>query len=69
MACILYKGEEERQFQYIVDANTDINSLPTSTTKGANGEDCISIGSMALSIASGNIYVLDSSNTWTKVGG
>ena len=68
MACILYKGENERQFQYIVDSDSDISNLPTSTTKGSNGEDCISIGSMAMSIESGKIFVLGSSNTWTVIG-
>ena len=69
MACILYKGEEERQYSYIVDADTDIDDLPTSTVKGANGEPCVSVGSMAMSIESGKIYILDSSDAWTELGG
>lgn len=69
MACILYKGEEERQYSYIVDADTDIDDLPTSTKKGSNGESCVSVGSMAMSIGSGKIFILDSSDTWTEYGG
>lgn len=69
MACIQYSGKDDRQLQYIVDADSDISKLPTSTERGYNGEDCISIGSMAMSIASGKIFVLNSNNTWTVVGG
>ena len=68
MACILFKGDEERQFQFIIDNDSDISNLPTSTQKGSNNEDCVSKGSIALSIESGHIYVLDSSNNWTEVG-
>ena len=69
MACIKYIGIEEGQFQFIIDMDSDINNLPTSTTKGANGENCVSKGSMAMSISSGSIFVLNSSDVWTEVGG
>ena len=69
MACITYKGEDNRQVQYIVDTDSDISKLPTSTARGQNGDGCVSIGSMAMSIASGKIFVLASNNTWTEVGG
>lgn len=69
MACIKYGGINECQIQYIVDTDSDISDLPTSTKRGAKGEDYIAKGSVALSIASGNIYVLNSSDTWTEVGG
>ena len=69
MACITYKGENDKQLQFIVDADSDISKLPTSTTKGQNGEGCVAIGSMAMSIGSGKIFVLASNNTWTVVGG
>lgn len=69
MSCILFRGDDDRQLQYIVDHDTDVTSLPTSTNRGSDGEDCVTIGSMAMSIESGKVFVLDSSDTWTEIGG
>lgn len=68
MAYILHKGEEERQFQFFIDKDSDISGLPTSTRKGSNGDGCVSIGSIAISMESGKLFVLNSSDVWTKVG-
>lgn len=68
MTYILHKGESERQFQFFVDNDADIIELPTSTQKGSNGDGCVSIGSIAISMESGKLFVLNSSNIWTKVG-
>ena len=59
MAYCLYKGEEERQMQYILDKDTDVSSLPTSD----------GFGSVAYSIDSHKVYMLDSSKTWKEVSG
>lgn len=64
-----------RQLQYIMDTDTDKTSLPTSTTAGTQqGTDQTAHlpcgkGSMALSIASGKMFVLNSSNSWVEMGG
>lgn len=68
MDYILHKGENERQFQFFIDNDSDVSKLPTSTQKGSKGDGCVSIGSIAISIESGKLFVLNSSNIWTKVG-
>ena len=50
-----YTGSDEAQYQYIVDADSDIENLPTSA-KGS------------MSIESGKFYALNSNNEWASVG-
>ena len=64
-----------KQVQYLMDTDTDKTSLPTSTTPGVQqGVDqtmhlpC-GKGSVALSIASGKIFMLNSSDSWVEIGG
>ena len=55
--------------------DSDVNSLPTSTASGTKqGNDEVSClpcgkGSTALSIATGKVFMLNSSNVWTAIGG
>lgn len=64
-----------RQVQFYCDADTDINNLPTSTSSGVKqGGDTVTNlpvgkGSIVLSIASGKLFVLNSSDEWTEIGG
>ena len=64
-----------RQLQFYMDADADVANLPNLTTKGAQqGEDEASNlpcgkGSTAFSIGSGSVFILNSSNVWTKIGG
>lgn len=66
MAYFLYKGEEERQMQFMIDEVSDLNDLPTTTTAGANGHDVVGAGSSAICIGSGDVYFLNSSDEWIK---
>lgn len=69
------KANNSRQFTYFMDTDSDVNSLPTSTASGAKqGNDEVSClpcgkGSAALSIATGKVFMLNSSNVWTEIGG
>lgn len=69
------KAGNTRQFQYIMDTDSDKNSLPTSTSAGTQQEQDEVLhlpcgkGSMALSIASGKIFMLNSSDSWVEIGG
>lgn len=63
-----------RQMQYIMDADTDKDNLPTATAEGASQDDSVTHlkcgkGSTALSIESGKIFMLNSSNSWVEIGG
>lgn len=66
MAYYLYKGEEERQMQFMVDKESEMSDLPTTSKVGANGHDAVSAGSIAICIESGELYILNSSDEWTK---
>ena len=48
----------EYKHDYIVDAESDIASLPESCT-----------GSSALVVESGNVYMVNASGAWAKFGG
>jgi len=61
-----------RQMTFLMDSDSDVASLPTSVAAGIQqGQDIIScrpcgIGSRALSIGSGNIFLLNSQNQWIE---
>lgn len=69
------KANNSRQFSFYMDTDADKNSLPTNVASGVQqGEDTVSClpcgkGSTAFSIASGSVFVLNSNNEWTKIGG
>lgn len=62
-----------RQIQFFTDTNDDIVNLPTSNTYGVKqGNDIIHYlpcgkGSTALSIGSGDIFILNSSDQWIRL--
>lgn len=62
------------QAKFLMDTDTDVSSLPTSTTPGEKqtGNDVVHLpcgkGSIALSITSANIYVLNSQDEWVEFG-
>lgn len=63
-----------RQAQFFMDTDMDKNSLPTSTADGVPQNDTVTHkkvkkGSTALSILSGKVFILDSNDTWTEIGG
>ena len=63
-----------KQVQFFADTDEDIASLPTSTHIGVKQSDTVSHqivgkGSIALSIESGNVYMLNSRDFWVKIGG
>ena len=51
-----------KQYDYMCDEDADISDLPTS-------EDEVEIGASCLSIESGDLYILNSSRTWVRLGG
>lgn len=69
------KANNPRQLQFYVDTDADISKLPTTSTNGVKqGNDSFSCrpcgkGSVAFSIASGNLFVLNSSDNWVQIGG
>ena len=69
------KSNNGRQWQFYVDSDSDIRKLPTSSAPGTQqGDDTVSClpcgkGSVAFSIASGNLFVLNSSDNWVQIGG
>ena len=69
------KVGSSKQVSFYADAESDINNLPTMTTKGVQqGNDTVSCepvgcGSYCLVIGSGNVYMLNSENTWAVLGG
>ena len=68
------KANNSRQFQFLMDTDADKNNLPTSTSSGVKQGDEVSClpcgkGSTALSIATGKIFVLNSNDVWTEIGG
>ena len=52
--------------EFIVDAPADVASLPTMTTPGG-GYQAVPFGSSCLVIATGDVYILNSSNIWTLI--
>lgn len=64
-----------RQLQFYIDTDEDISNLPNLTTSGVKqGDDEVSNlpcgkGSTAFSIATGNVYILNSFDEWIKIGG
>lgn len=64
-----------KQVQFYMDSDSDVSDLPTSSANGVkqDGDDVSYLpcgkGSVALSITTGNIFILDSSDEWTQVGG
>ena len=67
MAQHIYKPDEENQKKFIIDDDADTTDLPTSSDFGANGEGKVAFGSVAFSINSSKIYVLDSTDNWVEV--
>ena len=59
-----------RQLQYFMDTDADKNNLPTSSAPGVPQGDDQTLhlpcgkGSLSLSIASGKVFVLNSSDQW-----
>lgn len=64
----------DRQMQFFMDSDDDVQNLPGINTMGVQqGEDRVSClpvdkGSMALSIESGKIFILNSNNAWKRPG-
>ena len=64
------RGEQRAFF---ADAVSDISNLPTSSTLGVKqGDDeesykCVLPGATCLVIATGELYMLDSTDTWVKI--
>lgn len=63
-----------RQVQFFMDSDTDIANLPTSADFGVEQDDSVAHqkvakGSTALSIETGSVYMLNSSDSWVKIGG
>lgn len=46
---------------FMADSESDISSLPT--------DDTVAIGSDCLTIDTSDVYILDSTKTWVKLGG
>ena len=69
------KGTDERQEQFIAETEADIAKLPTLTSAGNQAESegfayqKTGVGSVALCVETGDVYILTSNNQWTKVGG
>lgn len=59
--------------QFYCDADIDILSLPTSMTEGKKQDvdttayKCCSVGSECLALETMSVYVLNSSNIWSKL--
>lgn len=63
-----------RQVQFFMDSDADIANLPTSAAIGVQQDDSVASqkvakGSIALSIESGSVYILNSNDSWVKIGG
>lgn len=63
-----------RQVEFVMDSDSDKNNLPTSSAPGTqqDADDVINLpvgkGSAAFSIATGKVFMLNSSDTWVEVG-
>lgn len=68
------KVGSRRQLSFFIDSDDDVSSLPTSSSPGIQQENdnisylCCGKGSVALSIESGKVFMLDSSDQWREVG-
>lgn len=69
------KVNNSRQITFYMDGDSDKNSLPTASAAGVQQGDnetnhlpC-GRGSKALSIATGKIYILNSTDQWIEIGG
>lgn len=56
-----------KQVQFYMDSDSDVANLPTTTSNGIKQEDDVSYlpcgkGSLSFSIASGKIFILNSSD-------
>lgn len=65
------RNQNNKQKSYIADAETDIETLPTSAAVGTGGETdsdnaICSKGSKCLCIGNSSIYYLDSTDTWQQ---
>lgn len=63
-----------RQIQFFMDSDSDKSDLPTSSAEGEPQDDTVTHkkvgkGSTALSISSGKVFMLDSEDNWTEIGG
>lgn len=64
-----------RQIEFLMDSDADVSSLPTSSQNGTKQQnDDVSHlkcgkGSVALSIGTGNVFILNSNDFWVKIGG
>lgn len=68
------RSSPTRQMQYIMDTDADKSNLPTAAADGVSQGDSVTHlkcgkGSTALSIGSGKIFMLNSSNSWVEIGG
>lgn len=57
-----------------MDSDTDVADLPTSASLGVEQDDSVAHqkvakGSTALSIESGNVFMLNSTDSWEQIGG
>lgn len=59
MQIVPFSECEQRRFEYIIDNDEDAAKLP---------ERCAP-GSMALSCATGNVFIVNASRAWVKLGG
>ena len=53
--------KSSKKKSFVADSASDISSLPT--------DDSVAIGSDCLVIATGDVYILNSTRTWAKLGG
>ena len=63
-----------KQVTFLMDSDSDKADLPTSQNNGSYQGDDVSYlscgrGSVALSIESGKIYMLNSDDEWVAIGG
>lgn len=71
----LNKGIEENQQSFIVETADDVDNLPTAVNRGnkdsaiGDAYKTVAYGSMAFCVETGDLYVLTSDDSWTKVGG
>ena len=62
-----------RQLSFFMDDDNDVSNLPTSSSRGTQTpdtsvNDIVGIGSSALSIDSGKVYILNSEDSWVEKG-
>lgn len=62
-----------RQLSFFMDGDDDASNLPTSSSRGTQTpdtsvNDMVGIGSSALSIETGKVYILNSEDSWIEKG-